>query len=568
MSPPLYSSYKVCFLTQVKFALHRVLDTFSGGLFSTWKASIATFSWFGILLILCTLLLFLSPVLLSLISMNVYFVCSALGLHLMLVFLELVANVYADNGFAVTFNSFSGLEDNEIYDYSISGAVKTIFRNWDSVHSTAFNLIRELIKATIATAYLSIIIYLKVLPGASMTTFSCLLGNISMFGFVFCWIPVCQSHYALICSKPPEPNTFHSEDPYMLDRFSRMICMCILVAVAAILQAIPTDFYETAQTALFTVWVSMPLLWTLGVLPSFRILVVAAMEISTSTILGVTPFLSTARAIAGILVYGLFLACIILVSSLDVKACVYIASIGSVLLSSGFWVDFIAKRYPRSLKQPLYDRICRTIKFRKVTIPLSLIHITLRSIIVCCIAIYVFFNTVSEVGASVIYTIFTFLCVLLLSRQAHFIYLPSVFPLFFNPVNNCKKNNRSLKILHLLHYAAYQSLPYVLQYVAILSSVFEVEALNIWTSAMILRTNISCWFNPENMAIDIILQFVFQNYGKWAVTKIISFQTQLLLINIARHIIYRFLKRTFVWMVMVKHFVVNTCNLVLSQREA
>ncbi|XP_007657724.2 pecanex-like protein 4 [Ornithorhynchus anatinus] len=145
--------------------------------------------------------------------------------------------------------------------------------------------------------------------------------------FVFGWVTVCIGEYSLIVNTAAETATFQTLDTYEITALMRPLYIFAFIAVdLAHRFTAHSPALEQTNQILHVLFVFLPFLWALGVLPPPDALVLWGMEQALEFGLGGSPMASHARLL------GMFLA------SAGAAAAAYLvpSRVGAVLLMSGF----------------------------------------------------------------------------------------------------------------------------------------------------------------------------------------------------------------------------------------
>ncbi|XP_054826723.1 pecanex-like protein 4 [Eublepharis macularius] len=130
-------------------------------------------------------------------------------------------------------------------------------------------------------------------------------GNIgaSVAVFVFGWVTVCIGEYSLIINTPSETAAFQALDTYEIMPLMRPFYISVFVAVDLAHRFIAdVPDLKLANQILHIVFLVLPLLWTLGVLPPLDALFLWGMEQVLEIGLGGSPMSSNLRLLAMVLV--------------------------------------------------------------------------------------------------------------------------------------------------------------------------------------------------------------------------------------------------------------------------
>ncbi|XP_071963910.1 pecanex-like protein 4 [Antedon mediterranea] len=112
--------------------------------------------------------------------------------------------------------------------------------------------------------------------------------------FMFGWFTICVAQYSLTVTSPPEIAIFRSTDPYELQPLMRPLYVYIFLAFHVVQWY--DDSYLLVNQILHVVFIFLPLLWSLAVLPPLDALLLWLMEQCLS-ILGGSPVAGDLRLI-------------------------------------------------------------------------------------------------------------------------------------------------------------------------------------------------------------------------------------------------------------------------------
>ncbi|XP_044128157.1 pecanex-like protein 4 [Bufo gargarizans] len=114
--------------------------------------------------------------------------------------------------------------------------------------------------------------------------------------FIFGWVTVCIGEYSLIINSATETATFHAQDTYEITPLLRPVYIFAFIAVDLAYRFITTNpALVLANKVLHVVFLFLPFLWALGILPPLDALVLWGMEQILEFILGGSPMSSNLR---------------------------------------------------------------------------------------------------------------------------------------------------------------------------------------------------------------------------------------------------------------------------------
>uniref|UniRef100_A0A4W6FL09 Pecanex-like protein n=1 Tax=Lates calcarifer TaxID=8187 RepID=A0A4W6FL09_LATCA len=153
--------------------------------------------------------------------------------------------------------------------------------------------------------------------------------GVSLVVFVLSWVTLCIAEYSLIINTATETATFQAQDTYEITPLTRPLYIFIFIAVdLADRFSGPVPELQLASQVLHVLFLFLPLLWALGILPPLDALLLWGMEQALVFGLGGSPMSSNLRLL---LMFGV---------SAGVAVCNYFipSTLGVVLfsISTGF----------------------------------------------------------------------------------------------------------------------------------------------------------------------------------------------------------------------------------------
>uniref|UniRef100_UPI0037E91ED2 pecanex-like protein 4 n=1 Tax=Semicossyphus pulcher TaxID=241346 RepID=UPI0037E91ED2 len=153
--------------------------------------------------------------------------------------------------------------------------------------------------------------------------------GVSLVVFVLSWVTLCIAEYSLIVNTATETATFQAQDTYEITPLTRPLYIFIFIAVdLADRFSGPVPELQLASQVLHVLFLFLPLLWALGILPPLDALLLWGMEQALVFGLGGSPMSSNLRLL---LMFGV---------SAGVAVCNYFipSTLGVVLfsISTGF----------------------------------------------------------------------------------------------------------------------------------------------------------------------------------------------------------------------------------------
>ncbi|XP_029316422.1 LOW QUALITY PROTEIN: pecanex-like protein 4 [Cottoperca gobio] len=120
--------------------------------------------------------------------------------------------------------------------------------------------------------------------------------GISLVVFVLSWVTLCIAEYSLIVNTATETATFQAQDTYEITPLTRPLYILIFIAVdLADRFSGPVPELQLASQVLHVLFLFLPLLWALGILPPLDALLLWGMEQALVFGLGGSPMSSNLR---------------------------------------------------------------------------------------------------------------------------------------------------------------------------------------------------------------------------------------------------------------------------------
>ncbi|XP_049452163.1 pecanex-like protein 4 [Epinephelus fuscoguttatus] len=120
--------------------------------------------------------------------------------------------------------------------------------------------------------------------------------GVSLVVFVLSWVTLCIAEYSLIVNTATETATFQAQDTYEITPLTRPLYIFIFIAVdLADRFAGPVPELQLASQVLHVLFLFLPLLWALGILPPLDALLLWGMEQALVFGLGGSPMSSNLR---------------------------------------------------------------------------------------------------------------------------------------------------------------------------------------------------------------------------------------------------------------------------------
>ncbi|XP_013869308.1 pecanex-like protein 4 [Austrofundulus limnaeus] len=120
--------------------------------------------------------------------------------------------------------------------------------------------------------------------------------GVSLVVFVLSWVTLCIAEYSLIVNTATETATFQAQDTYEITPLTRPLYISIFIAVDMVNRfSSPVPELQLASQILHVLFLFLPLLWALGVLPPLDALLLWGMEQVLVFGLGGSPMSSNIR---------------------------------------------------------------------------------------------------------------------------------------------------------------------------------------------------------------------------------------------------------------------------------
>ncbi|XP_069589652.1 pecanex-like protein 4 isoform X2 [Ranitomeya imitator] len=114
--------------------------------------------------------------------------------------------------------------------------------------------------------------------------------------FIFGWITICIGEYSLIINSATETATFHAQDTYEITPLLRPVYILAFIAVDLVYRFLTTvPALVLVNKVLHIVFLFLPFLWALGILPPLDALLLWGMEQILEFILGGSPMAGNLR---------------------------------------------------------------------------------------------------------------------------------------------------------------------------------------------------------------------------------------------------------------------------------
>ncbi|XP_056401268.1 pecanex-like protein 4 [Hyla sarda] len=181
--------------------------------------------------------------------------------------------------------------------------------------------------------------------------------------FVFGWVTICIAEYSLIVNSATETATFHAQDTYEITPLLRPLYIFAFIAVDLTNRFITTiPALLLANKVLHVIFLFLPFLWALGILPPLDALVLWGIEQILEFILGGSPMSSNLRLLVTFLIsLGITISAYFIPNSIGLV--LFIAGLGFILSLNLTEIGIVLKH--RMRKQWKSTNNCNT--FWKMT---------------------------------------------------------------------------------------------------------------------------------------------------------------------------------------------------------
>ncbi|XP_054684860.1 pecanex-like protein 4 isoform X2 [Grus americana] len=192
------------------------------------------------------------------------------------------------------------LTDEDEFEFSScvgSETVKFIIPGKKYIINTVFHSLLAGVLCGLGTWYL--------LPNRITLLYSNIGGTVMIF--VFGWVTICIGEYSLIINTATETATFQALDTYEITALMRPFYIFLFIAVdLAHRFAVNTAILEQTNQILHIVFLFLPFLWAMGILPPLDALFLWGMEQLLEFGLGGSPMSSNTKEIQRVYLFGVF----------------------------------------------------------------------------------------------------------------------------------------------------------------------------------------------------------------------------------------------------------------------
>ncbi|KAM9556605.1 pecanex-like protein 4 isoform 3-T6 [Guaruba guarouba] len=192
------------------------------------------------------------------------------------------------------------LTDEDEFEFSScigSETVKFIIPGKKYIINTIFHSLLAGVLCGLGTWYL--------LPNRITLLYSNIGGTVVIF--VFGWLTICIGEYSLIINTATETATFQALDTYEITALMRPFYIFVFIAVdLAHRFAVNAPILEQTNQILHIVFLFLPFLWAMGILPPLDALFLWGMEQLLAFGLGGSPMSSNTKEIQRVYLFGVF----------------------------------------------------------------------------------------------------------------------------------------------------------------------------------------------------------------------------------------------------------------------
>jgi hypothetical protein len=352
-----------------------------------------------------------------------------------------------------------------------------------------------------------------------------------------------MANWQLIARPVVEPNTYHTNDKLCIDRYSRSAYLFIFLVVY-LFKDICAELNEIIPAS-FVIIATLPILWTVGLLPSFRIGLSVTLERINTDIYGSSPLYFPSYTLIIFVVKSI----IITISTIISHKIAYLLLIGiGCTFSSSVVLDTISRLWFRPQTFPLYFK---SIVNRSGPLLGSL----LLAGSLFCMRIYIDSNLD---GMALNTVLIVSKIVEIMTCEMQKLYIPTIFPVISNPIRYIDEDGWAVGLLRLLHVlATHFNIP--VSFLFVLENTMPIYSrqiqFNFWESAMLMRSFSHVWTFPGNQSLDCSILIIFDQYSIDIMDQF-DFGTKLFIISIAVSIFRRLIDKLGFWAISLHYFLV------------
>jgi hypothetical protein len=363
-----------------------------------------------------------------------------------------------------------------------------------------------------------------------------------------------MSHWVLVGKHLAEPNSYHTDDLYKVDRFTRAGYISIAI-ILRIVQLFTTEIDSINHVLIISISL-LPFIWSIGALPSIRIAFVLLIERINVDLFGSTPTYSKHKS----MIIFLEKLTIVIISNLIINTkyplpAFLLISVSGCIFSNRNVLDCIALKFNPDLKAkfPLYfiDDRERSLMQRIGSFIVIIIYVFIT------LGISIFILATYSTGIHpyqnvLAYFISCCFLVLKLSREFQQLYIPSSIPIFMNPISFSPE---PLKIVfgYIHMFATFVTPLFTVAYICTRSMQILSSTPQIWDIIMLTRLFGVVWSFQEGTNTDCNILLVLE-YIQIPSFDLIGFPTKLLIISLIKNSVFRFLAKFKFWIILLKHF--------------
>ncbi|KAJ3351450.1 Pecanex-like protein 4 [Kappamyces sp. JEL0680] len=549
MAPPLLNEYKL------PFALNRIAKTVSGGPGLAPRGTrLAT----AICVVIFSLLFFLLP------AIGSYFINQMWTV-------SLLSSLVFGGGFSVlhliTYGIAWGYQKDAVRTLSDQESQRFLQGEASlegNPFAAAFKYLFVKEQAVVSGAFLGLASHVLTLQ---LGTSNAVLSN-GIF-YALAWLAVCMCHWPLLCKKPAEPNTYHTEDVAAIDDYSRLIHVLLPLALLALEGSIPALQY--IHDGLLWILVLLPIVWAAGFAPTARILSEMGLERLNTVLFGCSPTTNNLQLSIMLMLNLVVSAVLVLLFfyQLPFAGLLAAAGLSTILGSRLIALHIVAKSLRVSTAHILGTdpAACRN------TSPQVLLPLRLCVAVGLGVLIWMMDSTSARhPWASFLqYGVIALTLLVKATRELQQVRIPSLLPLLLNPLA-LHSDSLVSKGLGLLHSFSATVLFYGVHTYIFCSSIATTfsffadpssRLLDVWKVLMIARAfNISARsVEPTGVAVCLVVAiqqwtaFQTSSFGSW--WGALDFGTMLFLSHLAKNCILRLLRKTAFWVLSLTHFLTH-----------
>ncbi|CAH2328742.1 pecanex 4 [Pelobates cultripes] len=406
----------------------------------------------------------------------------------------------------------SALTDEDEYDFSSCLGIETvkfIIPGKKFIVNLVFHSIFAGVLCGLGTWYL--------LPTRIQLLYSNTGGTVMIF--IFGWVTLCIGEYSLIVNSAAETATFQAQDTYEITALLRPVYIIAFIAVDIayrFLVTVPSLVW--ANQVLHVVFLFLPFLWALGILPPLDALVLWGLEQTLEFVLGGSPMSSNLRLLiiflvsAGVTVSAYFipssLGLVLFITGFGFLLSLNLAEFG-IIVQNYFSRRFSLSKLSSSFNSFHPQMIWKESLFYFIVLIISLLE---ASLLHCfCSSVYSLQSPQAIVG----YCLIVILVFLWLLQEIQGAYLLGIIrnPFFQNDIRILnvfmKKQSRLQKVAIVRRILLTLVSPFtMLAYLSLDTSLNTVNSVSVCIG--FTRAYRMIWQNTENAMLEMVIVSVIQ----------------------------------------------------------